>query len=204
MRALLLLALSCALACGGATTRAPASRTPDPAAQPALYGAVSPEMGPPQPGDAAPDFVLPGADGSEFALSAQRGHWVFLHFTASWCPFCDAEVEHLGEVAQAYAGRDVRVVLVDIEEEEAHWNEYRDAHVPKTVTSLHDASGEMSRRFTPPRAQPSFEDRAQVMLAGTVIVDPQGVIRLFVLTESKHFDPAFKAERAELDRMLAE
>jgi peroxiredoxin len=160
-------------------------------------------MGPPQPGDAAPELQLTAADGSPFALSAQRGHWVFLHFTASWCPFCDAEVEHLGEIAQAYAARDLRVVLVDLEEEEAHWNEYRDAHVSKAVTSLRDADGAMARRFAPPHAQPSFEDRAQVMLAGTLLIDPNGVIRLFALPDSKHFDPTFAAERAELDRMLA-
>lgn len=200
MRGAWLLALCCTLGCGAAA--APAAETTPAPAQPALHGAVTTDMGPPQPGDAAPELQLPAPDGSQFALSAQRGHWVLLHFTASWCPFCDAEVEHLGEIAEGYAARDVRVVLVDLEEEEAHWNEYRDAHVSKVVTSLRDADGAMSRRFAPPRAQPSFDDRAQVMLAGTLIIDPDGVIRLFVLPDSKHFDPTFAAERAELDRML--
>jgi hypothetical protein len=30
------------------------------------------------------------------------------------------------------------------------------------------------------------------------------VIRLFVLPDSKHFDPTFAAERAELERMLSD
>jgi peroxiredoxin Q/BCP len=31
-------------------------------------------------GDAAPDFVLPAADGSQFRLFTQRGRWVVLYF----------------------------------------------------------------------------------------------------------------------------
>src|SRR5207248_64165 len=97
----------------------------------------------------------------------------------------------------------VEVVLVDVEEEDPQWTQYRDAHVSPAVISLWDGTGEASRPFAPPHAQPSFEDRAQVMLASTLLIDRAGLIRLFVLPDSKHFDPSFRAERAELDRMLA-
>src|SRR5580704_8425001 len=84
--------------------------------RPGLYGAIRPEMGPPQPGDLAPAFALP-SDRGAFRLASLRGSWVLLHFTASWCPYCDAEVAHLGELADAYAARGLRVVLVGVEAE---------------------------------------------------------------------------------------
>jgi DsbC/DsbD-like thiol-disulfide interchange protein len=57
-------------------------------------------------------------------------------------------------------------------------------------------------RFAPPRAQPSFDDRAQAVLDATLIVDPAGVIRLFLLPDSAHFDPTFGAVRAEVERLV--
>ena len=50
--------------------------------RPGLGGAVRPEMGQPQPGSDAPDFVLPSRDGSALRLSSLHGSWVLLHFTA--------------------------------------------------------------------------------------------------------------------------
>jgi peroxiredoxin len=161
-------------------------------------------MGHPQPGDAAPDFELPTRNGGTFRSQELRGSWVVLHFTASWCPYCDAEVEHLGKLAADYASRDVRVVLVDIKEDEARWTEYANAHVSASVIALRDATGEWAKRYAPPHAQPSFDDRAQVMLDTTLILDPKGEIRLFLMPDSKHFDPTFRAVRAELDRLLLE
>jgi thiol-disulfide isomerase/thioredoxin len=126
-----------------------------------------------------------------------------LHFTASWCPYCDAEVEHLGEVAEAYGPRDVHVVLVGLKEEPGHWSEYVASHVARTVTVLDDVDGAVARKYVPPRAQPSFEDRPTVMLDTTLIIDPRGIIRLFLFPDSAHFDPTFRAVKGELDRLLA-
>src|SRR5580700_10055510 len=42
------------------------------------------------------------------------------------------------------------------------------------------------------------------MLDTTLILDPKGEIRLFLMPDSKHYDPTFKAVRAELDRFLLE
>jgi peroxiredoxin len=171
--------------------------------QPGTYGAVRPEMGSPQPGDVAPDFALPDTAGAPFRLASTRGSWVVLHFTASWCPFCDAEVEHLGELAVAYGPRGVRAVLVDVEEEAPRWATYASEHVPPSVVALRDEKGDAAKQYAPPHAQPSFQDRAQVVLDATLIIDPRGRIRMFLLPDSKHFDPTFAAVRRELDRLLA-
>jgi peroxiredoxin len=160
-------------------------------------------MGPPQPGDLAPDFQLSPRAGAPFHLASQRGHWVVLHFTASWCPFCDAEVEHLGELADAYLSRGVTVVLIGIKEEATHWGEYSAAHVARSVVVLDDEDGAVSKKYAPPHAQPSFQDRAQVMLDTSVIVDPEGKIRFVLFPDSAHFDPTFKATREVFDQLLA-
>jgi hypothetical protein len=68
--------------------------------------------------------------------------------------------------------------------------------------ALQDAAGTTAARFAPPRAQPSFEDRAEAVLDGTLIVDPAGTIRLFLLPDSAHFDPTFGVVRAELERLV--
>ena len=201
MRTGLALAFTSALAastgCGG-TTPSPGLPLWE---RPGLYGAIRPEMGPPQPGDRAPDFELP-APGGTFRLASLRGTWVVLHFTASWCPYCDAEVDHLGELAGAYAPRGAKVVLIGVKEEPAHWSEYARGHVASSVLTLSDGDGAVARAYAPPRAQPSFEDRSQVMLDSTVIVDPAGTIRLVLFPDSKHFDPTFQGVRGELDRLL--
>jgi peroxiredoxin len=159
-------------------------------------------MGAPQPGDAAPEIDLPTTAGTPFQGASLRGTWVLLHFTASWCPYCDAEVAHLGQIAQRYAGR-AKVVLVAIEEDDERWAAYAKEHVPPSVIALKDRSGDVARRFAPPGAQPSFQDRAQVLLDSTILLDPKGTIRLFLLPDSKHFDPTFTVVRGELDRRLA-
>jgi peroxiredoxin len=183
-------------ACGGGSRAIPVWE------QPGLYGAARPEMGPPQPGDRAPDFELSTA-GATFRSTSLRGNWALLHFTASWCPYCDAEVDHLGELAQAYAGRGLRVVLIGVKEDPARWTEYVRTRVASSVLALSDADGSVAARYAPPRAQPSFVDRSQVVLDSTLIVDPAGTIRLFLFPDTKHFDPTFAAVRREIERLTS-
>jgi len=161
-------------------------------------------MGPPQPGDPAPELELPATSGEVVRLSALRGSFVVLHFTATWCPFCDAEVEHFGKLADRYASRNVKAVLVDVQEDAATFGAYAKAHVAPSVIAVRDEDGAVSRRYAPPRAQPAFEDRAQAVLDGTLIIDPEGRIRLFLLPDSAHFDPTFAAVQRELDGLLGQ
>lgn len=206
--ALLVVLGAVASGCGGsaATSSSPGSvPTSTPTwEQPGLGGAVRPEMGAPQPGDPAPDATFEDTSGGAVALSSMRGSWLLVHFTATWCPFCDAEIAHLGEVARAYAPRGVRTLVIAVEEPAATWHAYAAEHVAPEVLALHDPTGSAAARFAPPRAQPSFEDRAQAVLDATLILDPQGKIQLFLLPDSAHFDPTFAGVRRELDRLVPE
>jgi peroxiredoxin len=190
-------------ACGGAGVGVP-PKVPPTWERPGLGGAVRPEMGSPQPGEAAPELALPDLEGHEVSLASMRGGWVILHFTATWCPFCDSELGHLGELAEAMAPLGVRTVIVDVKEDVGVWHAYARAHAARSVVALHDATGRVSARFAPERAQPSFLDRSEAVLDATLLVDPKGTIRLFLLPDSAHFDPTFVAVRRELERLLAE
>jgi hypothetical protein len=96
----------------------------------------------------------------------------------------------------------VKVVLVDVKEDLAVWKAYAEAHVASSVISAYDEKGAAALLYAPPHAQPAFRDRAQVALDATLIVDPRGAIRLFLLPDTAHFDPTFGAVRAELDRYV--
>jgi peroxiredoxin len=190
--------------CASAAPTAPArlASVPPMWERPGLGGAVRPEMGAPQPGDVAPDFDLPALRGGSVRLSSLRGRWVVVHFTATWCPYCDAEIAHLGELSADYAARNVTVLVVDLEEEPDVWSAYARERVAPSLVALQDRTGAAAARFAPPRAQPSFTDRAQVLFDATLVVDPAGVLRVFLLPDTAHFDPSFGGVRAELDGQL--
>ena len=65
--------------------------------------------------DASPvDFVLPGLDGRQYALSAFRGKWVVVNFWATWCGTCIEEMGELQSFSDAH--EDAQVLGVNFEE----------------------------------------------------------------------------------------
>src|SRR5580698_6093915 len=101
----LVLPAALSMGCGGAAGGAPAAPSSSASsdstpAEPSI--AVTPEMGTPHVGDAAPDFDLVAQDGSHVKLSSLRGQVVMLAFVTSWCPFSQAEQPHLKALAEQY------------------------------------------------------------------------------------------------------
>jgi cytochrome c biogenesis protein CcmG/thiol:disulfide interchange protein DsbE len=69
-------------------------------------------------GNPAPEFDLPGLDGSEgAALSDLRGEIVVLNFFASWCLECREEHDDLVATSDSFAGDGVRFVQVAYQEQ---------------------------------------------------------------------------------------
>ncbi len=71
------------------------------------------DEGEPKPGDPAPDFVLPMADGTKVQLSGFEGRPVFLNFWADWCPFCKQEMPDMQAIQDEF-GEDVVVIGVNV------------------------------------------------------------------------------------------
>jgi cytochrome c biogenesis protein CcmG/thiol:disulfide interchange protein DsbE len=63
-------------------------------------------------GEPAPDFSLVSLDGEEIRLADLRGRPVVVHFWASWCVPCIAEVPLLREAAERHAADDLAIVGV--------------------------------------------------------------------------------------------
>jgi len=77
-------------------------------------------------GKPAPDWVGTDLDGHHIALRDFQGHPLFLNFWASWCGPCRAEQPGLNKIARAYEGRGLRVVGVDIRDNQEQAKIYRD------------------------------------------------------------------------------
>ena len=65
----------------------------------------------------APEFELPGLDGTVSRLSDFRGRLVLLNFWATWCPPCLAEMPSMETAYQALADRGLVVVALASDEQ---------------------------------------------------------------------------------------
>lgn len=68
----------------------------------------------PAPGP-QPSFILPDARGERFALDAQRGHVVIVHFFATWCEPCREELPALNRLAERSNGT-IWVLAISVDE----------------------------------------------------------------------------------------
>lgn len=180
----------CLPACGSAVRR------PDPS----IPGLVSDKMGSPRIGERAPDFSLPDPAGRPVRLSSLRGSVVVLHFGASWCPFCAAELPHLEELARRYRGR-VEVVLVDVREEDREYQEYLHRG-PVDFHFLRDRTGDTAARYAPPGALPTLRNRRQVPIASNLVIDREGRIAFFTLVDTANFDERLVNAQHLVDEVL--
>jgi peroxiredoxin len=191
-------------ACGG-TAPAPASAgsgTPPDAVASEPSIAITPDMGTPHIGDPAPDFELSDQGGQPVKLSSLRGSVVMLAFVTSWCPFSEAEQPHLRELAADYAGKKVKVIAVDIKEDDGGYAKYL-ARGPVPFPVLRDATGEVTAKFTPDHAQPAITDRSKVLVTSNVVIDGEGKIAFFTMVDTVHFDARLVHARRAIDSELA-
>ncbi len=65
---------------------------------------------------AAPDFTLRDLSGDAWELSAHRGSVVLVNFWATWCSPCREETPGLVRIARAYAGKDVAVAGISMDQ----------------------------------------------------------------------------------------
>ena len=70
-------------------------------------------------GDKAPEFTLTTIDGKEVTLSDYKGKKVVLNFWTSWCPPCKAEMPHIQNYYEDFAGEaNVEILAVNLTDQD--------------------------------------------------------------------------------------
>jgi peroxiredoxin len=192
--------LGCASAPSSPATPSASSPLDSTPAMPSI--AVTPEMGSPHIGDAAPNFELVDQDGKRVSLASLRGSVVLLAFVTSWCPFSEAEQPNLARLAEDYRGKNVKVVAILVKEDEAGYRKYL-GRVPTPFPVLHDTSAEVVGAFTPAKAQPEIKDRSLVLITSNLVIDPEGRVAFFTMADTLHFDAKLVHARRTIDGLLA-
>lgn len=111
----------------------------------------------------APDFSLQDMDGDTFELKSARGHWVFLHFWASWCGPCKKEMPAVQRLADIMQDQ-LQIVMINTAEDEDTIFAFL-AAINVSLNSLLDKDGLVTEAWKP-RGLPT-----------TFLIDPQGKIK---------------------------
>lgn len=111
----------------------------------------------------APDFSLLDTDGETFKLNSTRGHWVFLHFWASWCGPCREEMPALQLLADTMQN-ELKIVMVNTaEDEDTIFTFLGDINVE--LNSLMDVDGLVTEAWKPRGLPTSF------------LINPEGEVK---------------------------
>jgi peroxiredoxin len=197
------LTVAASLGCAGATPPPAATAAHAADSTPTTASiAVTPEMGSPHIGDTAPDFELTDQTGRKVSLASLRGSVVMLAFVTSWCPFSEAEQPNLKQLAEDYRGKNVKVVAIDVKENDAGYQKYVD-RMPMPFPVLRDTGGVVVGAYTPAQAQPEIKDRSQVLVTSNLVLDPEGRVRFFTMADTLHFDAKLVHARGRIDELLA-
>ena len=119
-------------------------------------------------GSPAPALTLQNLDGQAYDLSQSKGHWVFVHFWASWCGPCRKELPTINEAMTKLPTSSLEFVFINTAETEDTVFTFLAITAPDIVP-LMDNDGLVTERWQP-RGLPS-----------TFFIDPQGNKRYLAL-----------------------
>ncbi len=139
----------------------------------------------------APAYVFKTRDGADATFAQFRGKVVVVNLWAMWCAPCRTEMPTLARLAEAYAGRDLVVLPINVDATTdglADARSFIDVHEPLPLYS--------DMKFQLP-----FELPGEGKMPQTVILDRKGRIRASFSGEA---DWASPEARALMDALLAE
>ena len=113
---------------------------------------------------AAPELKLDNLDGEPYDLANSSGHWVFVHFWASWCGPCRREMPRIEKMMGILTDKDIEFLLINTAETEDEVFTFLGIVAPD-VMPLMDLDGQVTEVWQP-RGLPA-----------TYLVDPDGRIR---------------------------
>jgi thiol-disulfide isomerase/thioredoxin len=119
-------------------------------------------------GRPAPALKLDNLDGEAYDLADSRGHWVFVHFWASWCGPCRREMPTIHKLTETLGDDHLEIVMVNTAETEDDVFTFLGIVAPDIVP-LMDTDGLVTEAWQP-RGLPA-----------TFLVDPEGHLRYLVL-----------------------
>ena len=116
----------------------------------------------------APPLVLDDLDGERWDISQSRGHWVFVHFWASWCGPCRREMPTIQAIFPKSDASQLEIVLINTAESEDTVFAFL-ADVAPDITPLMDTDGLVTEQWQP-RGLPA-----------TFFVNPEGRLQYLAL-----------------------
>jgi peroxiredoxin len=155
------------------------------------------------PGDAAPDFALPGVDGATHRLSEFAGKPLFLAvFWCNHCPYVQAWESRMIEIGRTYGPKGVGIVLINSNDDRAYPDDRFDSMVHRAEEKrypfpyLRDESQEVAHAYgalvTP---HPMLFDRERRLLfQGRIDDDHQHLDRVKHHYLARALDQALRGE----------
>jgi cytochrome c biogenesis protein CcmG/thiol:disulfide interchange protein DsbE len=116
----------------------------------------------------APALRLANLDGKVFDLRDLRGHWVMVHFWASWCGPCRREMPTIETMRDKLVPKYLRLLVVNTAETDDDAFIFLGS-IGSDLNPLMDRDGSVTERWQP-RGLPS-----------TYLVDPRGRLRFLAL-----------------------
>jgi peroxiredoxin Q/BCP len=149
-----------------------------------------------QPGDEAPDFTLPDADGKPVRLSQRRGKAVVLYFyPKDDTPGCTLEACAFRDQYEDFTDAGADVMGVSSDSSSSHRSFAQRHRLPFTL--LADRDGAVRKRYGVPATFGLLPGRV------TFVIDAEGVVRHVFnsqLAATRHVTEALEALRAQPPR----
>jgi peroxiredoxin len=151
-------------------------------------------------GDTAPDFELPGTDGTDHSLrDGEPTQATMVVFTCNHCPYALAWHDRLMDVARDYQRRGVRFLAINPNDAERYPRDSFEAMKERLRTEpwpmpyLHDESQQVARAFGAKTTPDVF------------LLDSEGRLRYRGAPDADYSDPSKNASwiREALDQLLA-
>jgi peroxiredoxin len=127
----------------------------------------------------APDFSLKDFSGREIRLSSLRGSVVLVNFWATWCPTCVVEMPSMEKLVTSTKGKNFRLLAVSVDDD---WPQVRQFFKKGTPLEI---------VLDSQRSVPALYGTEK--FPETFIVDKDGMIRYFVVSDRDWSQPAVEA-----------